>query len=191
MGMAIGLTMGLLGVRYALILGLMAAIAEFVPIIGANIVGATAILIALFQPSNWLGLSPITYAIVVGLAGGLLQQLESYFLIPRVMGDQLKLHPAILIVGALVGFTLLGLPGLLLSAPIIATARLFGKYVYSKMFNLPAWPDLEIESLGVKTPSVPPAAQPRRGKKASPAKIPGNKNRNRRRNGKGIEPFRG
>ncbi len=183
MGLAIGAVMALLGVRYALILGLMAALAEFVPIIGANIVGITAILIALFQPSNWLGLSPIAYAVVVGLAGGLLQQLESYFLVPRVMGDQLKLHPAILIVGALVGFTLLGLPGLLLSAPIIATAHLFGKYVYSKMFNLPAWPDLEIESLGVKTPSVPPAAQSPRGKKAARPKLTGKRNPARRRNG--------
>ena len=140
MGLVIGTAMGLLGVRYALVLGLMAALAEFIPIIGANVVGATAIVIALFQPANWLGLSPVTFAVVVGLTGGLLQQLESNFLIPRVMGDQLKLHPAIMIIGALVGFSLLGLPGLLLSGPIIATARLFGKYVHAKLFNLPPWP---------------------------------------------------
>jgi predicted PurR-regulated permease PerM/ribosomal protein S18 acetylase RimI-like enzyme len=143
MGLAIGAAMGLLGVRYALVLGLMAALAEFIPIIGANVVGATAIVIALFQPVNWLGLSPVTFAIVVGLTGGVLQQLESNFLIPRVMGDQLKLHPAIMIIGALVGFSLLGLPGLLLSGPIIATARLFGKYVHAKLFNLPPWPAQE------------------------------------------------
>jgi predicted PurR-regulated permease PerM/ribosomal protein S18 acetylase RimI-like enzyme len=143
MGLAIGLTMAVLGVRYALILGVMAALAEFIPIIGANVVAITSVVIALLQPSNWLGLPPISYAIVVGLAGGLLQQLESNFLIPRVMGDQLKLHPAILIIGALIGFSLLGLPGLLLSGPIIATARLFGKYVQAKLFNLPAWEDAE------------------------------------------------
>lgn len=143
MGLAIGGAMTILGVRYALILGVMAALAEFIPIIGANVVAATSILIALFQPANWLGLSPLTYAIVVGLAGGLLQQLESNFLIPRVMGDQLKLHPAILIIGALIGFSLLGLPGLLLSGPIIATIRLFGKYVHAKLFNLPAWDNEE------------------------------------------------
>jgi predicted PurR-regulated permease PerM/ribosomal protein S18 acetylase RimI-like enzyme len=140
MGLAIGAAMALLGVRYALILGLMAALAEFVPIIGANVVGATAVLIALFQTSNWLGFSPLTYAVVVGATGGVLQQLESNFLIPRVMGDQLKLHPAIMVIGALVGFSLLGLPGLLLSGPIIATARLFGMYVHAKLFNLPPWP---------------------------------------------------
>jgi predicted PurR-regulated permease PerM/GNAT superfamily N-acetyltransferase len=155
MGLAIGLVMVLLGVRYALIIGLMAAVAEFIPNFGANLVGIAAVLIALFQPSNWLGLSPIVYAIVVGAAGGMMQQLESYFLIPRVMGDQLKLHPVILLIGALVGLTLLGLPGLLLSAPIIATARLFAKYIRAKLFNLPPWPDLEEErSLTVKAPLV-------------------------------------
>jgi predicted PurR-regulated permease PerM len=141
MGLVIGLAMAVLGVRYALILGLMAAVAEFVPIIGANVVGATAVLIALFQTSNWLGLPPIPYAVIVGLTSAVLQQLESNFLIPRVMGGGLKLHPAVLIVGALAGFSLLGLAGLLLAGPIIATARLFGKYVHAKMFNLPPWPE--------------------------------------------------
>ncbi len=155
MGVAIASMMTLLGLRYAVILGLLAALAEFVPILGANVVGVTAILTAFFQPSNWFGLSPIAYAVLVGLGGGLIQQLEANFLVPRVMGDKLKLHPAILIVGALVGFTLLGLPGLLLSGPIIATVRLFGNYMHAKMFNLPPWSDWEEEDfLSGKTPSV-------------------------------------
>jgi predicted PurR-regulated permease PerM/ribosomal protein S18 acetylase RimI-like enzyme len=155
MGLVIGGAMSLLGVRYALVLGLMAAVAEFIPIIGANVVGATAVLIAWFQPTNWLGLPPLTYAIVVLGTGGLLQQLEGNFLIPRVMGGQLKLHPAIMIIGALVGFSLLGLPGLLLSGPIIATARLFGKYVHAKLFDLPPWPDWDKAlPVGGKAPSA-------------------------------------
>jgi predicted PurR-regulated permease PerM/GNAT superfamily N-acetyltransferase len=154
MGLAIGLAMALLGVRYSLILGLMAALAEFVPIIGANICSITSILIALFQPSNWIGLSPVPYAAVVWALEGILQQLESNFLVPRIMGSQLKLHPAILIIGALVGFTLMGLPGLLLSGPILATARLFGRYVYAKLFNLPPWPDREELPPGANGPSV-------------------------------------
>jgi hypothetical protein len=157
-------------------------VAEFIPIIGANIVGGTAVLIALFQASNWLGLSPIPYAVVVGVAGGILQQLESNFLIPRVMGDRLKLHPAVLIVGALVGFTLLGLPGLLLSGPIIATARLFGNYGYAKIFDLPPWPGRgETDSPRGEKPSAqtPRAREP--GGKDPPADASGNTPRRARR----------
>jgi predicted PurR-regulated permease PerM/ribosomal protein S18 acetylase RimI-like enzyme len=154
MGVAIGSAMTLLGVRYSLILGLMAALAEFVPVIGANVVSITAILIAVFQPSNWLELTPVTFAVAAWLALGVLQQLEANFLVPRIMGSQLKLHPALLIVGALIGFSLMGLPGLLLAAPILATARLFGRYVYAKLFNLPPWPDLAEPPL----PEAKPAA---------------------------------
>lgn len=57
------------------------------------------------------------------------------------MQSQLKVHPVVLIIGVLIGATLLGFTGLLLSAPIIATAGLFGKYVHAKMFNLPPWPE--------------------------------------------------
>lgn len=155
MGTAVGSAMGVLGVRYALILGLMAALAEFIPILGAYVTAATAILIALFQPSNWLGLSPTLFAIVVAAASLLLQQLEANLLSPRVMGRQLKLHPVILIVGALVGVTLMGIPGLLLAGPILASARLFSRYVYAKLFNLPPWPDLEEKrSLSMKEPPI-------------------------------------
>jgi predicted PurR-regulated permease PerM len=139
MTIVVGLTMSLLGVQYALILGLIAGLAEFVPILGWYVAIGTETLVALFQPSNWLGLSPVTFAIVVAIAAMGIQQIEASFIIPRVMQSQLKVHPAVLIVGVLIGATLLGFTGLLLSAPIIATAGLFGKYVHAKMFNLPPW----------------------------------------------------
>jgi predicted PurR-regulated permease PerM/GNAT superfamily N-acetyltransferase len=155
MGTFVGLTMSLLGVRYALILGLIAGLAEFVPILGWYVAIGTEILVALFQPSNWLGLSPVTFTIVVAIAAMALQQFEASFIIPRVMQTHLKVHPVVLIIGVLIGATLLGFTGLLLSAPIIATAGLFGKYIHAKLFNLPPWPDLEGQcSPIIQAPSV-------------------------------------
>ena len=155
MGTVVGLTMSLLGVRYALILGLIAALMDFVPILGWYLAVGTEILVALFQPSNWLGLSPIAFTIVVAIAAMALQQIKISFFIPRVMQSHLKVHPAVLITGVLIGASLLGFTGLLLSAPIIATAALFGKYVHAKLFNLPPWPDLEEQrSPSIQAPSV-------------------------------------
>jgi predicted PurR-regulated permease PerM/GNAT superfamily N-acetyltransferase len=155
MGVTIGSLTALLGVRYALILGLIATLTEFVPVIGANVIGIIIFFVAFFQPSNWFGLSPIVYAVVVTAIAGTMQQLKGYILIPRIMGDRLRIHPVIMIVGALIGVVLLGLPGLLLSAPIIATARLFGNYVRAKLLNLPPWPQSEEErSTNVKAPSA-------------------------------------
>jgi predicted PurR-regulated permease PerM/GNAT superfamily N-acetyltransferase len=155
MGVTIGSLTALLGVRYALILGLIATLTEFVPVIGANVIGIIIFFVAFFQPSNWFGLSPIVYAVGVTAIAGTMQQLKGYILIPRIMGDRLRIHPVIMIVGALIGFVLLGLPGLLLAGPIIATTRLFGNYVRAKLLNLPPWPPSEEErSINVKPPSA-------------------------------------
>ena len=50
---------------------------------------------------------------------------------------------AILLVGALVAARLLGLIGLLLVAPMIATLKLFGSYIFRKMFDLDPWQELD------------------------------------------------
>ena len=149
MGAVIGAVTALLGLRYAFIIGLMAFLAEFIPIIGANVIGILIFFVAYFQPSNWFGLSPIVYAIVVVAIAGSMQQIKGYTIVPRIMGDRLRIHPVIMIVGALIGFTLLGIPGLLLAGPIIATTRLFGNYVRAKLLDLPPWPEEKERSAGL------------------------------------------
>lgn len=141
MGVLVGLTMWVLGVRYAVVLGLLGGLLEFIPVIGPVIAGGVALIIALFQPGNWLGLNPITFALVVLGASILLQQAENNFLVPRILGGSLNLHAVVILVGAVVAASLAGIIGLLLSAPVMATLRLFGRYVYCKLFDLDPWPD--------------------------------------------------
>jgi predicted PurR-regulated permease PerM len=141
MGLTTWVVMGLLGVRYSVVLGLLAGMLEFVPVIGPFIAGTVAVLVALFQPANYLGLNPLTHAIVVLVAAILLQQVENNFLVPRILGGSLGLHPVIILIGAVVAANLAGVMGLLLSAPILATLRLVGGYVYRKLFDQDPWPD--------------------------------------------------
>jgi predicted PurR-regulated permease PerM len=141
MGLVVGITMAVLGVRYAPVLGLLAGLLEFIPIVGPIIAGGVAVLVALFQPTNWLGWSPIYFALLILGVQVLLQQLENNFLVPRIIGGSLNLHPIIILVGAIVGANLAGITGLLLSAPVIASLRLFGGYIYRKMFDLDPWPN--------------------------------------------------
>ncbi len=143
MGTAVGLVMSSLGVRYAVILGLIAALMEFIPILGPYVTAGTVIVVALFQTENWLGLAPATYTIVVAAAALLLLQIEANVLGPRIMSRHLRLNPAALIIAAFIGASLAGIPGLLLAGPILATLRLIGRYLYAKLFDLPPWPDLE------------------------------------------------
>jgi predicted PurR-regulated permease PerM len=131
--------MSLLGVRFALGLGVLGGVAKFVPILGPSLAGALAVLVALFQPSNWLGLSPLAHAALVGLSMTVVNQALDYLLVPRVMGSSLNLHPVVVLVGAILGAALAGLLGLLLSAPAVASGILIGRYIYRKMTDQSPW----------------------------------------------------
>jgi predicted PurR-regulated permease PerM len=112
---------------------------KFVPILGPFTAGSVAALVALFQPSNWFGLTPLGHAIVVVVCVIILDQGIDYLLLPRIMGSSLNLHPVIIIIGAIVGASLAGVIGLLLSAPATATLLLLSRYVYRKLVDLSPW----------------------------------------------------
>ncbi|MGD0574735.1 MAG: AI-2E family transporter [Anaerolineales bacterium] len=156
---AYAIVMSALGLRYSMVIAIAAGLAEFVPILGPLANGLTAVLIGVFQPSNWFGLSSLAYGAVIALAAIILQQLEAYVLVPRIIAYHLRLHPALVIVGALVGASLGGIPGLLLAAPILATLRRIGGYLYAKMFDLPPWPLADDDLVGPPARFPTPAAE--------------------------------
>jgi predicted PurR-regulated permease PerM len=139
LGIMIGVMLSVLGVSYAPVLGILAFVLDFIPYIGATVSFLIGTLVALFQGGNWLGLEPIWYAVVVGAAYLILQQIQGYVFWPRIMGGSLNLHPLVIIVGALVMAQLVGVVGLMLAGPLIATLMVFGRYVFRKLFDLDPW----------------------------------------------------
>lgn len=138
----IGLT--ILGVNNALALGALAGLLEFVPTLGPIISAAVAIIITFFQPDNIvLGytLVPWQHALLVLGLMVIVQQIENIFLVPRILGGALELHPLIVIVGVLMGASIAGILGAVLAAPVIASLRLFGRYAWRKLFDLHPFPD--------------------------------------------------
>jgi predicted PurR-regulated permease PerM len=138
---AVVVTIGLsiIGVRNALVLGLVSGLLEFLPIVGPVVAGAIAALVAFFQGSNWWGLDPLVFTLVVIAFFIIIQQLENNLLVPRILGNALSMHPVVILVAAVIGATLAGVLGILLSAPTMATLILLGRYVYRKVFDLPPW----------------------------------------------------
>lgn len=112
--------LAILGVPYALVLGLLAGVLNIIPYIGPVIAEVTAAIVAVF-------VSPILAvgAVAVILAA---QQLTDYFVTPRVMSEQVDLHPVLVIFSLLAGGTLFGFTGLLLAIPVAAIAK--GLFVY-------------------------------------------------------------
>jgi predicted PurR-regulated permease PerM len=137
---AASVTMTALGVRLALGLALLAGMARFVPYVGPFTVWVTTFLVTFFQISNYFNFSPFVYALIVVGAQVILDQIFDNYLSPRMMGQTLGVHPAAVLVSAIIVTNLIGLVGLLLAAPVLATFLLFGRYAVRKMFDLDPWP---------------------------------------------------
>lgn len=131
----------ILGVQNSLALGLLAGILEFVPTLGPVISAVVAILVAFFQPTNHLGLSSWQFALIVLGLMIIIQQLENNFLVPRIVGSALDLHPIIVIVSVFMGASLAGILGAILAAPLVASFKVIGQYTWRKLFDLPPFPD--------------------------------------------------
>jgi len=106
----------LIGLQFPLVLAIIAGVMEVVPIFGPVLGAIPAILLALSQdPSK---------VILVIIATVVMQSLENYLLVPRIMKQSVGVNPIVTLL-ALAAFTsLLGLPGALLAVPIAAIIQL-------------------------------------------------------------------
>jgi predicted PurR-regulated permease PerM len=135
--------LSILGVRYAFALAILAGVARFVPYIGPFITYIVMGLVTLFQGGNYFNLQQYIYtALVIGLSI-LMDQVYDNLVAPRVMGKRLGVHPAAVLVVAIIAANLIGLIGLLLAAPVLATVNLIGRYTIHKMFDRDPWMDTE------------------------------------------------
>lgn len=103
----------ILGLPYALTLGLWAGLTEVIPFIGPIIGGIPFVLIAFLE-------SPLKGLIAIILLA-VTQQVESNFIVPKVMQKSVGLSPVIVILALLIGGKLFGVTGAILSVPIAAT----------------------------------------------------------------------
>ncbi len=132
-----------LGLRFALGLALLAGFARFVPYVGPLSVWIVTALVAIFQERNFIGLTPLQYMLLVVAIAVLLDQVFDNLITPRFLGDTLGVHPAAVLVGAIIATNLIGIIGLLLAAPVLATLQLFGRYAFRKIFDQDPWPEPE------------------------------------------------
>jgi predicted PurR-regulated permease PerM len=136
-----------LGVKSALALAMVAALAKFLPYVGQWITSGTMAVVTFFQDGNYLGLPPLGYTLLVVLVVLAFDQVVDNLIAPRIFGQALGIHPAALLVAVLIMASLLGFIGVLLAAPALASAKLFLRYALRKMVDLDPWPDPE-ETLG-------------------------------------------
>lgn len=123
LGVLVGVGMYAFGLPYALLLGALAFVLEFIPVIGTLVSGAICVLIALTY--GWLlALGVLAYFVVVHV-------IEGYVIGPRLVGHAVGLHPTISIVALIAGSQLFGIWGALFAAPLagLIQAVLLGLWI--------------------------------------------------------------
>lgn len=132
--------LSILGVRYAVVLALITGFANFLPYIGPAINWVVLGLVSYFQATNIFGLSPLGFTILVILTAFFIDQIFNNLINPRVMASALRVHPAFVLIAALIAANLFGVIGVILAAPILATFQLIGTYIVRKMLDRDPWP---------------------------------------------------
>jgi predicted PurR-regulated permease PerM len=135
--------LSVLGVRYAISLAFLAGLARFIPYVGPLINYIVLVLVAYFQIYKLFDLSPFYYTLLVLVTAILIDQVFDYIVSPRILSDALKVHPAAVLVAAIIAANLFGLLGVVVAAPILATAALLWNYIMRKMLDMDPWPEEE------------------------------------------------
>ncbi len=140
-GVVIWIGGSILGVPFALLMGLIAGLLELIPSVGPTLAAIPAVLLALVLGSTYLPIeSNLVFALIVMAFYVLVQLIENQFVVPHVMGEAVDLPPLIVLIGALAGATAFGILGALLATPVIATGNLVFQYIYRKILEPPPLP---------------------------------------------------
>ena len=139
-----------LGLPSALLLAAIAGLMEFFPTIGPILAAIPAVILGYIQSdSSWLGqiVGPFWFVVIIIIIYAIIYQTENYVLLPRIIGYRLRLHPVVVILGAIAGASIAGILGILLAAPFLASIRLVFSYVYCKLTDKPPFSEGESEYL--------------------------------------------
>jgi len=116
-----GVGFALLGIAYPVVLGLLAGILEFIPLVGPLLLAIVASLVG--------GLQSPMLAVWVIVFLGVLRMAEDYVIYPRLIGRGLPLHPLAVIVAVLAGAELAGIAGMFLAVPTVAIGAVIYRHV--------------------------------------------------------------
>ena len=123
-GTAFGVALSIIGVPSAIVLGLIAALLEFIPLIGPIIAAVPALLVALSQ-----GLSPVLSVLVAFVC---IQQLESNLLVPYVQKRAVELPPVVALFSTVVFGLIFGVLGLIFAVPLVVMLLITVQEIYVK-----------------------------------------------------------
>lgn len=140
-GLATGITAMVIGLPGALAFGVLAGLFDIVLSVGPLIVMIIASIVAYVAGSNHLDISNFWFAVLVFILFGGINVVENIWLRPRIMGNSLRLHPAIVFVAVVGSLALAGILMALIIVPLIGSGLAIGRYLYCKILDIDPWPE--------------------------------------------------
>ncbi len=123
LGAIYSLGLGLIGLQFAILIGMMAGLASIIPYMGFVLGFAAALIVAMFQFDSYTGIATVVAVFMVG------QALEGWVLTPLLVGDKIGLHPVAVIFALMAGGQLFGFIGLLIALPMAAVIMVFLRHL--------------------------------------------------------------
>ncbi len=130
----------IIGLRFSLVMGLLAGLLEFLPSIGHTIWIILAGALALLGGSTWIPVPNWVFALIVFGLHIVYTQFDLNYLIPLIIGRRVHLPPLVIILGIVVGASVAGVLGVVLAAPTIASLRVLFRYVYARLVDIDPFP---------------------------------------------------
>lgn len=140
-GFLVFVVLWIVGLPGAFLFGSIMVVLNMIPTFGPILAAIPGVLAALLSGSTrWPDLEAYWFALIVAGIYILVVQAQANIIAPRVMGAAVRLRPAVVLVGLIVGFQVGGLLGSLLAVPIIASLRDLGVYVWAKLIDADPFP---------------------------------------------------
>lgn len=117
-GVLVGVGLFLIGFPFAVLIGVLTFITEFIPVLGTIFTGIVAVLLALTQGGWIMAVEVLVFFVLVHI-------LEGYILSPRLIGNAVKLNPALMLIALTVGSELFGVFGAVFAAPTAGLLQAF------------------------------------------------------------------
>jgi hypothetical protein len=140
-GVASAIGLFIVGLPFWAVVGLVVGLFNLIPLIGPFIGGFLAVLIAFTTPTGGNGLIDLApgWPLAVGSVVALLtvQQIDNHILSPNIVARTVNLHPVTVMLGLLAGGTLLGLWGMLLAVPMLATVKILMLHAWDTRMRWP------------------------------------------------------
>ncbi len=149
----ISIEASIIGLRFALVMGLLAGMLEFLPSIGHTIWIILAEFLALLGGSTWLPVPNWAFALIVLGLHFVYTQFDMNYLIPLIIGRRVHLPPLVVILGIVVGASVAGVLGVVLAAPTIASLRVLARYVYARLVDIDPFPPVMEKSEPIAFPN--------------------------------------